>query len=265
MATLDSKRPAPDGAIVPNAGAVGPQRIAIVSADLERGERLRRGFERSGAEVCLAERASDVAAAMPGADAVVVAHDDRGAILATLAALRAVSKVEAPVLVIGGGDDREAIMGLGVAAWIAGGGEIRDVVTAAALVASQQVRLETVSGIYYLARTLLAQRRTCMVTVSRGLRRGELAFVDGQLSSAAIGMLHGLSAFHQLLLWTRGTLEIRDEDVVPHGEIPLASEDLCDEAKRFLAEVRDAAGSVSPASVYEQCSERAREVLAPAP
>lgn len=244
-------------------------RVAVVSEGAEPGERLCRGFARAGAATFLASRASELETGMPDPDVIVLATRERGATLATLAALRAISKTEAPILIFGGGGDREAAMATGAAGWIADDSDARDVVTAATLLwndgAESGTRLETLSGIYYLARALYAQRRSCVVTVTRGLRRGELAFVDGELSRASIGMLHGLSAFHQLLLWTRGALQIRDQNELPHGEIPLAFDELYAEAKRFLAEIRDAAGPVSPGSVYEQQTARAGELLGAAP
>ncbi|HEU5057074.1 MAG TPA: DUF4388 domain-containing protein, partial [Kofleriaceae bacterium] len=90
------------------------------------------------------------------------------------------------------------------------------------------------------------------LTLVRGLRRGELRFFEGEVTSAQAGLLHGLAAFHQLLLWTEGRFELRPEDVVRRRQIPLEPPELFADAERFLAEMIAVAGQLSPAAIYER-------------
>ena len=90
--------------------------------------------------------------------------------------------------------------------------------------------------------------------VVRGLRRGELRFFDGEVTSAQVGSLHGQSAMHQLLLWTEARFELRDEVVVRRQQIPMSTQDMLASAERFLTDLREVAGPLSPAAIYAQDS-----------
>jgi hypothetical protein len=85
------------------------------------------------------------------------------------------------------------------------------------------------------------------------------------VTSAQLGVLHGLAALHQLLLWTEGNFELRPEEIVPWRQIPLEPGELIEASERFLEEVREAAGSMSPSDVYEQSRTASGDVLGAIP
>lgn len=125
---------------------------------------------------------------------------------------------------------------------------VRDVLDASKLVAAATVpgsrpspdteisiKLSEVGGIYFLIRALAATGRSAAVEVQRGPRRGELRFIDGDLSSVQIGGLSGLSALHQALLWDEAELRLKFRNVVRRGgQLSLKSEELIEECDRFL-------------------------------
>lgn len=125
--------------------------------------------------------------------------------------------------------------------------------------------LSDYGGVFYLARAMAAVGRTAVLSLVRGLRRGELRFYRGQITSAQVGMLHGMAALHQLLLWTRAHFELRDEDVVPRRQIPLSAEDILADAERFLHEMRSVMGMLVPAEVYELVPEQVERGTAAIP
>src|SRR6185436_5081173 len=90
------------------------------------------------------------------------------------------------------------------------------------------------------------------LTLVRGLRRGEVRFFEGEVTSAHMGGLHGQAGFHQLLLWSEARFEWRHEPVVRRRQIPMEHEEVLAQAERFLGDIRETAGGLSPAAVYEQ-------------
>src|SRR5690606_25014492 len=164
-----------------------------------------------------------------------------------------------PVLYVGNGITREAAIESGASELLGRQAFVHDAVTVARLLARRKPENPGVLagelghhfGSYYLVRALSAVRRRGVLTLSRGLRRGEVRFYDGEVTSAQAGMLHGLAAFHQLLLWTEARFELRPEDVVRRRQIPLSPEELFADSERFLADMSAAAGQLSPSAIYE--------------
>ena len=125
---------------------------------------------------------------------------------------------------------------------------LRDVVDASKLVAAATVpgsrpspdtevtlKLGELGGLYYLIRALAASGRSAAVELSRGVRRGEVRFIDGELSSVQIGALSGMAALHQALLWDDADLRLKFRNVVKRaGQLSLKSDELLQECDRFL-------------------------------
>ena len=95
-----------------------------------------------------------------------------------------------------------------------------------------------------------------MLLLIRGLRRGEVRFYRGEVTSAEVGLIHGQAALHQLLLWTDVRFDFAHEDIVRRQQIPLSPDELFADAERFLEGVREHAGMLSPATVLEQNVQR---------
>jgi len=125
---------------------------------------------------------------------------------------------------------------------------LRDVLDAAKLVAAATVpgsrpspdtevtlKLGELGGVYYLIRALAASGRSAAVELTRGVRRGELRFIDGELSSVQIGALSGMAALHQALLWDEAELRLKFRNIVRRaGQLSLKSDELLEECDRFL-------------------------------
>ncbi|WP_045119371.1 DUF4388 domain-containing protein [Haliangium ochraceum] len=121
-----------------------------------------------------------------------------------------------------------------------------------------QGHLSDYEGVFFLARALAAVGRSAVLSLVRGLRRGELRFHRGAITSAQVGALHGMAALHQLLLWSRAHFELRDEEVVPRRQIPLSASEILIDAERFLYDMRSLLGELTPAGVYAPAHERYR-------
>ena len=225
-------------------------KVVVVQHDRRAAAAVRLGFEREGLPVVESEE--------PDADAALVVAGAEGS-EAARALLGRLAKCEAPILWVGNGVKREE-------AWAAGADEmlqqpafLRDVVTIGKLLSGRKRGFRTqVSGdlgdffgVFYLVRALAATGRSGVLTLVRGLRRGEVRFFQGEVTSAHMGGLHGQAGLHQLLLWSEARFEWRHEPVVRRRQIPLEPEELLSQAERFLGEIRDVAGGLSPAAVYE--------------
>jgi hypothetical protein len=164
-----------------------------------------------------------------------------------------------PVLYVGNGVSRDQAVAAGATAVLVGPAFVRDVVTIGRILAGRRPGNRSVMdgdlgdsfGVFYLVRALAAIGATGTLLMMRGLRRGEIRFFEGEVTSAQVGGLHGQGALHQLLLWTEARFELRNEPVVRRQQIPLTSDDLLAAAERFLIELRAASGVLSPAAVYE--------------
>ena len=226
-------------------------KVVVVQHDRRAAAAVRLGFEREGVPV---EESEEV-----GADAALVVAGAEGSDAAR-ALLRRLATCEAPILWVGNGVKREE-------AWAAGADEmleqpafLRDVVTIGKLLSGRRRGFRTqVSGdlgdffgVFYLVRALAATGRSGVLTLVRGLRRGEVRFFQGEVTSAHMGGLHGQAGLHQLLLWSEARFEWRHEPVVRRRQIPLPHEEVLAQAERFLSDIREVAGGLSPSAVYEQ-------------
>jgi hypothetical protein len=108
------------------------------------------------------------------------------------------------------------------------------------------------ASVYRLMRGLCAVGRSGVLSMMRGLRRGEIRFYHGEITSAQVSLTHGQAALHQLLLWTDAKFEFRREDVVRRQQIPLSMADLFTEAQRFMDRMHDASSGLSPADRLER-------------
>lgn len=159
---------------------------------------------------------------------------------------------------------------------------LRDVLDASKLVAAATVpgsrpspdtevtlKLSELGGVYYLIRALAASGRSAAVELGRSARRGELRFIDGELSSVQVGALSGMAALHQALLWDDAELRLKFRNVVRRaGQLSLKSEELIEECDRFLRDfahdVRDlgVAGTIyRPSSEARPTSSLPSEVV----
>lgn len=279
-------------------------RLIVVQPDPRIAEAVRFGFEREGTRVISLSRGDAVASALakaagsaggPGG-APGGAGDGAGggkAALPELAVAGAGSADAARDLL---GDVRQAldeagarvpILFLGDAlgrrdALDAGASErlphpvfVRDLVTVSRLLVTARRRepllvegqLSDYGGVLYLIRAMVAMQRTGVLSLVRGLRRGELRFYEGEVTSAQVGVLHGMAALHQILLWTRAHFELRDEAVMRRRQIPLMPEEILADAEHFVSELRAVAGTLVPSMVYEPDRERlkARKRAIPRP
>jgi hypothetical protein len=150
---------------------------------------------------------------------------------------------------------------------------LRDVVTAARLLASphpshpdsQRGELRDHFGLFYLVRTVSALGGKRVLNVIRGLRRGEVRFYEGEITSAQVGGLHGQAAFYQLMLWEDARFELRHEPVVRRQQIPLRPDELLAEAERFLSEISSVGGDLRPAAIYQRALEASEQDRADLP
>jgi CheY-like chemotaxis protein len=177
---------------------------------------------------------------------------------------------------IGPAQFRAAAMQVGAFGLLSSPVFLRDVLDASKLVAAAtlpgsrpspdsevSLELSELGGIYYLIRAIAAAGRSAAVEVQRGARRGELRFIDGELSSAQLGAITGLSALHQLLLWDEAELRLKFRNIVRRGgQLTLKGEALIEECDRFLRDFahdvrelgvartiyRQRAGAVQPTS-----------------
>ena len=235
-------------------------KVIVVHGDPRAADGVRLGFEREG----LAVVAGDVDEVLPSLEhaAVVVAGataaDAAKDLLLKLVAAGA-TRGAPPVLYVGNGVSRDQALAAGATAALVGPAFVRDVVTIGRILAGRRPGNRSVMdgdlgdsfGVFYLVRALAAIGATGTLLMMRGLRRGEIRFFEGEVTSAQVGGLHGQGALHQLLLWTEARFELRYEPVVRRQQIPITSDELLASAERFLIDLRAASGVLSPASVYE--------------
>ena len=264
----------------------------VVSSEARVVDAVRFGFERAGAAVASLRMVDAMSARLseePGGARVgvsraawpelVVAGADTiehaGSLLGGLRRALNGEQREVPILCLGPRDlTRDAALQAGASELLLAPTFVRDAVTLGQLMVTAaranrqhlvEGHLSDYGGVFYLARAMAAVGRTAVLSLMRGLRRGELRFHRGQITSAQVGMLHGMAALHQLLLWTRAHFTLRDEDVVPRRQIPLSTEDILADAERFLHETRSVMGILTPAEVYELVPEEIEGVTASIP
>jgi hypothetical protein len=238
-------------------------RLILVQPDTLLRESLRFGFEREGVAVaaCGSGDAFDPDLFDKPVQLVIAGGrtgDEARSVLALLRAVLSDAALKPPVLYVGNGIPRSQALDEGATEFLGQPVFVRDAVTVARLLASRKPDNPAVLtgnlgehfGLFYLVRAISALGRRGVLTLVRGMRRGELRFWDGEVTSAQVGPLHGLAALHQLLLWTEGRFELRPEDVVRRQQIPLSPSELFADAERFLSEIVSVAGNLSLSASY---------------
>ena len=241
----------------------GPSKVIVLDPDARAGRQVLLGFEREGVSASLgATDGATVDLADPETGLVVVGGVDGQGLELLRKARQALGDGprETPIVFAGRGIRRTDAEAAGADEVVLFPAYLRDLVTIGRLLrgqpASQRARLvgslaET-TGVYTLVRALAALGRSAVLTLIRGLRRGEIRFFHGEVTSAQVGLIHGQAAFHQLLLWTEARFEFHHEDIVRRQQIPLSHDELFADAERFLEGVRDSSGGLSPSMVLEQ-------------
>ena len=245
----------------------GLSKVVVLEPDARAGRQIQLGFEREGVPVAALPAsafAQDAKFALPGDETgLVVVGGVDGAALDLVRRTRAwldEHKVVAPLIFAGRGVARADAQAAGADEVVHTPAYLRDVVTIGRLLRSRPPEQRThlvgnlmeITGVFTLVRALAALGRSATLTLVRGLRRGEIRFFHGEVTSAQVGMIHGLAALHQLLLWTDARFDYHHEDIVRRQQIPLEPDELFADAERFLASVRDSSGGLSPSMVLEQ-------------
>lgn len=151
-------------------------------------------------------------------------------------------------LTLGPASSRSAALQAGAFGHLASPLFVRDVIDSCKLVAAAtipgsrpapetevSISLAEMGGVYYLIRALAASARSAAVQLQRGARRGELRFLDGNLSSVQVGGLSGMAALHQLLLWEEADLRLKFRNVVRRGgHLSLKNDEAIEQCDRFL-------------------------------
>jgi hypothetical protein len=262
-------------------------RVIVVCSEARVSESVRYGFERAGSVVTARSVDDAMAGRLVDArpeqrpvwpDLVVAGTGVVETTTALLGALRQTldqGQQEVPILCLGPSAlSRSAALAAGADELLPQPVFVRDAVTIGQLlVGAARARrrhmveghLSDYGGVFFLIRAMAAMGRSAVLGMVRGLRRGELRFYRGEITSAQVGVLHGLAAVHQLLLWSRAHFELRDEEVVPRRQIPLSASEILADAERFLHEMRSVMGALAPSEVYELVPEEVEGVTASIP
>ena len=232
--------------------------------DARAGSQIQLGFEREGIPTALTTKPD--ALPLDGAGLVLVGGTDGNAVdlLRKARSQVAAAKLDIPIVFAGKGLRRTDAEHAGADEVVLYPAYLRDVVTVGRLLRGVPKAkrehivgsLAETTGMFTLVRALAALGRSAVLTVVRGLRRGEIRFFHGEVTSAELALIHGQAALHQLLLWTEARFEFLHEDVVRRQQIPLSHEELFADAERFLQGVRDSSGSLSPSMILEQDTAR---------
>jgi CheY-like chemotaxis protein len=238
-------------------------RLLVLQEDDHTAEAVRFGFEREGASVRAARPGDEVPplVAELAPELIVAGAGSAQSAVELLAAIRKALELaheQIPILYLGNGIARAQAIEAGATEFLPQPAYLRDVVTVGKLLASPGPQggvasgdLRDYHGVFYMVRALAALGRSGVLTLTRGLRRGELRFYEGEVTSAQLGALHGQAALHQLLLWTEAHFELRYESVIRRRQIPLGVDEILQDAERFLAEIQSVAGGLAPSAVYE--------------
>src|SRR4051812_4878656 len=240
----------------------GLSKVVVLDPDALARRQVQLGFEREGVPTAAAESPAELPA--PGDDTglvVVGGIDGHGVELVRRARSWLDGRgIDAPLVFAGRGAEPRDATAAGADEVVRHPAYLRDVVTIGRLLrgrpADQRERilgnLIELTGVFTLVRALSALGRSATLTLIRGLRRGEVRFYFGEVTSAQVGLIHGQAALHQLLLWTDARFDFHHEDVVRRQQIPLSRDELFADAERFLEGVRESSGGLSPAMVLEQ-------------
>ncbi|MBL9017493.1 MAG: DUF4388 domain-containing protein [Myxococcales bacterium] len=241
----------------------GPSKVIVLDPDDRAARQVQLGFTREGVPVAVAA-VTDARPELPGdTTGLVVVGGADGRALELLRATRRVleeNQLDVPIVFSGKGVRRTDAEAAGADEVVLHPAFLRDLVTIGRLLKGVPTErrahlvgsLAETTGVFTLVRALSALGRSAVLTLIRGLRRGEIRFFHGEVTSAQVGLIHGQAAFHQLLLWTEARFEFHHEDVVRRQQIPLSPEELFSDAERFLEGVRAASGQLSPGMVLEQ-------------
>jgi len=189
---------------------------------------------------------------------LVSLHDpDQGGMDLIRAAVTTPRTRNIPCLALGPEKLRASALAAGAFSFLPSPLFVRDVIDAAKLASAATVPgsrpspdteisigLGEIGGVYFLIRALAASGRSAAVDIQRRGRRGELRFLDGNLSSVQLGSLSGMAALTHLLLWQEADLRLKFRNVVRRGgHMSLKNEEIVEQCDRFLRdfahEVRD--------------------------
>jgi hypothetical protein len=240
----------------------GLSKVIVLDPDARASRQIQLGFERAGIPAAIVTGDG----AIPVAEAGLVVIGGNGDATRALELIRrtrgalANARADVPIVFVGQGVRRADAVEAGADETVLAPAYLRDVVTVGRLLrglpsghrAHIAGNLAEITGVYSLVRALAALGRSAVLTLIRGLRRGEIRFYHGEVTSAQVGMIHGQAALHQLLLWTDARFDFEHEDVVRRQQIPLEPDELFADAERFLTTIRAESGVLSPAMVLEQ-------------
>jgi len=243
----------------------GLSKVIVLDPDVRACRQIQLGFEREGVPTATASLDLGPAGTLelPGDDAgLVVVGGVDGQSLDLVRRVRRLlddRQLDAPIVFAGRGVARDDARAAGADEVVLRPAFLRDVVTIGRLLRGLPARrrshlagnLVEITGVYTLVRAFTALGRSATLTLIRGLRRGEIRFYHGEVTSAQVGMIHGQAALHQLLLWTDARFDFHHEDVVRRQQIPMSHDELFADAERFLEGVRDSSGGLSPSVVLE--------------
>src|SRR5688500_11880327 len=175
-------------------------RLMLVQPDSLLRESLRFGFEREGVAVaaCGSGDAFDPDLFDKPVQLVIAGGrtgDEARSVLALLRAVLSDAALKPPVLYVGNGIPRSQALDEGATEFLGQPVFVRDAVTVARLLASRKPDNPAVLtgnlgehfGLFYLVRAISALGRRGVLTLVRGMRRGELRFWDGEVTSAQVG------------------------------------------------------------------------------
>jgi CheY-like chemotaxis protein len=204
-----------------------PLRLILVDDDPKSRAALAFGLEREGLRVLRAGRGDEADRLLDDgrgdALAVHLGAGGDGAGLVRRLRRRPGPLATIPVVALGDDDRRLEALAAGADDFLVKPAFVRDAACLVRLLglpkegASPRAwagPLEAVGEPIYLIRALVAARRTGVVALARGMRRGEVRLFEGEVTSAQLGVLHGIAAFHQLLLWRHARFDLRAESVV---------------------------------------------------
>ncbi|MEO8844491.1 MAG: DUF4388 domain-containing protein [Kofleriaceae bacterium] len=248
--------------------ASGPSKVVVLDPDARACRQVQLGFEREGIETVAPAIPADLGKLQLGlmngdaAGLALVGGTDANLVRRARELLIA-NNADVPI-VFTGRAKREDLLAAGADAILVHPAYLRDVVTIARILHGVPTEhrehlvgsLVETTGVYTLVRALCALGRSAVLTLIRGLRRGEIRFYRGEVTSAQVGLIHGQAAFHQLLLWTDARFDFAYEDIVRRAQIPMTAEELFKDAERFLEGVRESAELLSPSMVLEQDTQR---------
>ena len=241
----------------------GPSKVIVLDPDVRAARQVQLGFTREGVPVAVGSVTGPRPEIPADATALVVVGGADGQALELLRKTRLVleeHKLDVPIVFSGKGVRRTDAEAAGADEVVLHPAFLRDLVTIGRLLRGMPAdrrehlvgSLAETTGVFTLVRALSALGRSAVLTLIRGLRRGEIRFFHGEVTSAQVGLIHGQAAFHQLLLWTEARFEFHHEDVVRRQQIPMSPDELFADAERFLEGVRDASGQLSPSMILEQ-------------